>query len=253
MTSPADLAVDPVARYLEGAAALLRDVADSQRAAIDAAALLLARTLAASGLVHVFGSGHSHLLAAEMFYRAGGLAAVDPVFLDGLLLHREAVRSTQLERTAGIGTRAWAELGAGPHDLLVVVSNSGGNVVGVELAQAARAAGNAVVGLVSLRHARSTGTLDRDHATLVDVADVVLDNLGAPGDAATEVPGLAETMGPTSTVVGAAIVHAVAIGAATHLAAAGTPPEVFSSSNLRGGDEHNAALIERYTPRVAAL
>ena len=31
--------------------------------------------IAAGGMVHVFGSGHSHMMAEEVFYRAGGLWA----------------------------------------------------------------------------------------------------------------------------------------------------------------------------------
>lgn len=66
---------------------------------------------------------------------------------------------------------------------------------------------------------------------LLEIADHVLDNAGRPGDAALDVPGLAEPLAPTSTIVGAALIHAAWAGAAELLAAARHAPEVWGSAN----------------------
>ena len=66
-------------------------------------------------------------------------------------------------------------------------------------------------------------------------------------------PGLAEPVAPTSTVVGAALLQAVVAEAVAILVGRGIDPEVFRSANTAGGDAANSALIARYSPRVAAL
>lgn len=239
--------------YLAHTAELLGRLAEEQGAAISAAAEAVARTLVADGLVHVFGSGHSHLLALEGFYRAGGLAAVDPILLESLMLHGNAALSTVIERSEGLGEGILADLDPGADDCLIVISNSGGNRVAVELAAAARERGMTVIAIVSAAHAGSAQAVQADKPNLLGVADVVIDNLGEAGDASVTVEGIPARMGPTSTVVGAAIIHAVSTEAAARAVAAGTPPAVFASSNVAGGDERNAAAIARYRGRVRSL
>jgi len=247
------MTADPVHSYLTRTATLLARLAEQQAEQIDRAGEIVARTLLADGLVHVFGSGHSHLLALEGFYRAGGLAAVDPILLESLMLHGNAVLSTTLERSDGLGAGILEDLAPQASDCLIVVSNSGGNRVAVELAEAARARGLGVVAIVSRAHAESAGALQAGRASLLGVADVVLDNLGEPGDASVQLDGVPTRMGPTSTVLGAALVHAISIAAAARVVAAGEQPPVFTSSNVAGGDELNAATIARYRGRVRAL
>ena len=65
---------------------------------VEEAAGLIAQSLQNDGLIHVFGTGHSHMLAEEMFYRAGGLGSVNPILEEDLMLHKNASRSTELER-----------------------------------------------------------------------------------------------------------------------------------------------------------
>lgn len=242
-----------VTSYLEHAAALLARLADEQGAAISAAARLVADTLARDGIVHVFGSGHSHLLALEGFYRAGGLAAIDPMVTGSLMLHENAVLSTAFERTPGLGEALLNDCDPGDADLFILASNSGGNRVAIELAAGARARGLGVVAIVSGAHARSVDALQAQGQNLLGLADVVIDNLGETGDASQQVPGIPALMGPTSTITGAAIVHAIAIEAAQLAAEAGVVPDVFYSSNMAGGDARNAAAIERYRHRVRSL
>jgi uncharacterized phosphosugar-binding protein len=110
-----------------------------------------------------------------------------------------------------------------------------------------------VVAIVSTAHARSTHALQAGRGNLLTVADVVIDNLGEAGDASFVVSGVEAPMGPTSTIVGAAIIHAIAIDAATRAVASGTQPAVFTSGNVAGGDARNAAAITRYRGRVRSL
>jgi len=244
---------DAARAYLRRLVELLATIeSDDLDGPIDAAADVVASTLAGGGLVHVFGTGHSHLLALELFYRAGGLAAVDPVLVESLMLHVSASQSTLDERTGSHLDEIGRRHDFRAQDALIVISNSGGNGAPVEVAEFAKSRGLPVVALTSSAHAAS----DRGRAgdfPLLHIADVVLDNRGVPGDAAVTVGGLEAPMGPTSTVIGAAILNAVAIRAAERLLAMGSTPEVFVSANIKGGDEWNTVLIEKYRGRVGAL
>ncbi len=239
--------------YLDEVLTLLTEVRDGQGQAISSAAELVADTVEAGGLVHVFGTGHSHLLAEEIFYRAGGLAQVNPILVDALMLHAGAARSTRLERLPGLGTALADEEGFGPGDVLILVSNSGGNAACLEMAAAARLRSVPTIALTSLRHATSVDARSGDRERLHEVVDVVLDNRGRPGDACASIEGFDQLVGPTSTAVGAAILQAVVVAAVELLVARGHTPDVFASSNLAGGDQANRDLLARYSPRVRSL
>ena len=76
-------------------------ICDTQREKILKAAEIVKRVIANDGLIYIFGCGHSHMLAEESFYRAGGLACVAPVFCESLMLHESAFLSSRLEKTDG--------------------------------------------------------------------------------------------------------------------------------------------------------
>ena len=239
--------------YLDEVVRLLTEVRDEQALAIKRAAELIVDAVSADGLVHMFGTGHSHLLAEELFYRAGGLAQINPILVDALMLHAGAARGTRLERLPGLAEALIDSERIGPHDILIVVSNSGGNAACVEMALAARSRGVPTVGLTSLQHATSPASRHRDGPSLHDVVDVVLDNRGRPGDACVTLEGLEQSVAPTSTAVGAALLNAVVAESVEIMLDRGHAPEVFASSNLTDGDRVNEELIERYAPRVRAL
>ena len=69
---------------------------------IKEAAILIFNSIKDKGILHVFATGHSHMLAEEMFYRAGGLVAIDPVLRPFLMQHEGAISSTKFERLPGI-------------------------------------------------------------------------------------------------------------------------------------------------------
>jgi uncharacterized phosphosugar-binding protein len=240
-------------RYLGELTRLLHAVESEGWEQIERAAALVADTVEAGGLIHVFGTGHSHLLAEELFYRAGGLAQVNPILVDPLMLHSGAARSTHLERVPGLAAALLDSEPVGPNDLMVVASNSGGNATGVEMLLEAHRRGLPTIALTSVQHATAASARAGRGPRLHEIADVVLDNHGTPGDASVTPTGGSVAVAPTSTVIGAAILNAVVAEAVEQLLARGVLPEVFASSNLAGGDETNQALVAAYAPRVRAL
>jgi uncharacterized phosphosugar-binding protein len=183
------------------------------------------------------------MLAEELFYRAGGLVRVKPILFEGLMLHAGAELSTSLERLPGVAAALLEQHPIAPGDVLIVASNSGGNAVVREMASLAHGRGIPVIAIVSRAHASSGSARAAGDTNLQEVADVVIDNGGAPGDAAVVIDGFAQRVGPTSTVVGAAALNAIVAEAAERLVARGIEPDVFLSSNVEGGDDVNARLL----------
>ena len=222
-------------RYVETALSTAARAAAAQGDRIEAAARLAADAIRKGGFVFAFGTGHSHMLAEELFYRAGGLARVCPIFDEDLMLHRAAARSSELERKPG----------------LAAFSNSGCTPAAVEMAEEAKKRGLATVAVTSLAHGRRMASRHPGGRKLADVCDVVLDNMGVYGDAAVPVGG--RPVGPTSTVVGALLVEAVVCRTVELCDEAGAPAEVFASANTAGGDAANEGLVRKYGPLVKPL
>src|SRR5690554_3488796 len=81
-------------RYLEAIRELCGKVEKTQLENIDRAADIIAEAISNDNTLHVFGTGHSHIFAEEMFYRAGGLVTVNPILESALMLHEGALKST---------------------------------------------------------------------------------------------------------------------------------------------------------------
>jgi uncharacterized phosphosugar-binding protein len=224
---------------------------ETELPAVRRAADLVATSFAAGGLCYVFGSGHSHMFAEEAFYRAGGAVRICPILKPAHMLHEGAVQSTVLERQSG---HAESVLDGyrldGARDVLIVASNSGANPLPVEVAQAAKARGLPLVAITSRRYATS---IDRPGPRLHDIADVIVDNHCPPGDALVALgPGL-PSAGPSSTVVGLALLDAIIVEALGIQLRRGETPEVFMSANMPGAAEHNSESARRMSALVPHL
>jgi uncharacterized phosphosugar-binding protein len=240
------MGVQAVDQYLAAVQAQLRAAVDGQRAELAAGGAWLAAALRAGRWWFVFGTGHSHLLALEVFYRAGGLARAVPMLDESVMLHRSASASTEAERRPELAAALLDRYGVGAGDVLTICSNSGRNALPVELALLARARGTRTIALTNRRHSAAFASRHASGRRLAEVADLVLDNAGVPGDAAVPVAAdLDLTLGPTSTAVGAVLLHALTLEAVTRARAAGHEPEVYRSSN-GAGEAANAALLARY-------
>jgi uncharacterized phosphosugar-binding protein len=205
---------------------------DHNDAVLEDVSAAIARAVLSGGRVFAFGAGHSISLVNEMYRRAGSFRALRPVWNAELTSHEDADEETkgQLETASGYYRELTRDLDWGPGDLCWVISNSGRNALVVEFAQEAKRRGVEVVALTSVQHSTAvppTPGLPR----LLDIADHVLDNAGRLGDAAVDLPGLAEAVAPTSTIIGAALIHSAWAGAAERLVAAGHAPDVWASAN----------------------
>jgi uncharacterized phosphosugar-binding protein/N-acetylglucosamine kinase-like BadF-type ATPase len=232
--------------YLLSAQEILGRVAITQRDAVASSVKLFTDALAAGKMIHTFGTGHSHLLAEEIFYRAGGLAAIYPILDERLMLHKEVVKGSQNERLPGLAQELVDKHPIASGDVVIVISNSGGNQVTIDLVKLAQSLGAKVIAVTSINHATSKSARSSAAEKIHQLADVVLDNSGVVGDASVRVAGSPMSAGPTSTVIGGALLQSVVVGTVAECLKRGIQPEIFLSSNLAGGDENNAAIFDKY-------
>ncbi|GAB4352283.1 MAG: sugar isomerase domain-containing protein [Candidatus Abyssubacteria bacterium] len=228
--------------YYDKISILLSRIRSTQAEAIAQAGAIVGETIKRGGLIHTFGSGHSAAIAYEAHGRAGGLAPVSAIIdpLRGLA-----------EKVEGYGRALLAPVRLNERDCMIVISNSGRNALPIEVAMAAREKGLKVIAITSLAHSKSVASRHSSGIRLFELAAVVLDNMGEPGDACVRVEGFDIPVGPTSTITGAYIMNEVMIAAVEWLVKNNIEPPVFKSANLDGSSEHNAALRRQYqAPRI---
>ena len=172
--------------YFSKVKQVLTDIETTQKEAMHKAADICTEALFQGRRLFFFGTGHSHMLAEEPFYRAGGLKNITPILETGLMLHEGEVKSTALERLEGYADILLEHHGVSENDVLFVISNSGVNAVPVEMALGAKRIGAKVIALTSLKHSRQMHPRHSSGKKLFEIADLVLDNCGVYGDAAVE-------------------------------------------------------------------
>jgi uncharacterized phosphosugar-binding protein len=238
-------------RYFDRLSELMAALRD-QGPNVEAAAQMMAECIAAGGVVHVFGSGHSHMMAEEVFHRAGGLFAFNAM-LDINLTTFGTLKAGMVERTEGYAKVILGSFDVRPGEVVVVISNSGINPVPIELAIEARASGAKVIAVTSADNYAPAASRHSSGKKLAEVADVTVDSQVPVGDAILSLDGLAAPVAAASTVLGAALMNAMVAQTAEELLAMGQQPPVIVSMNVPGGDEQNARLTEQYKPRLQLL
>jgi len=232
--------------YVQEKVASLSEEAGS----LERAAQLVFESFRQGKTLYTFGTGHSHMIAEELYTRAGGFANVRAILPPELMLHERPVKSTMIERLPGYAAILFDLYRLSQGDTLLIVSNSGRNNLPVELALLAKEAGCSVIALTSIKHSSSVAQRGAGKR-LYEIADVVLDNKAEPGDAAFAVGGTDVKVGPVSTVCGAALAQALMACVAAKMADAGMEIPVFRSSNLDGADGFNLELFRRYVTERA--
>jgi uncharacterized phosphosugar-binding protein len=239
----------PALEFLVAARAALDGLAEREAEHLTTGSAWMAEAIAADGLVRIFGTGHSRLIAEEIFFRAGSMAPVDAILEDGVSGYHDVSKSEFTERLEGYGEMIVAHRRLAPPDVLIVVSQSGRNAVPIEVADAARARGVRTIGITSIAHATDQVSRHSSGRHLHDAVDLVIDNGAPAGDCAARLDD-GTPVGPLSGTLGPAIVHLLVIGAADRLLADGIEPPVFRSGNVDGGREASQRLLDRYWDRV---
>jgi len=198
------------------------------------------------GRFYVFGSGHSHMIAEEIYNRAGGLAFVTAILPPELMLHERPNKSTYLERIEGLGKSYLNLHQVTDKDVIMIVSNSGRNIVPVEMAIESRNNGTKIIAMTSMKHSKDVTSRHKSGKKLYELSDVVLDNGAAIGDAGFHIPGTDIYSGATSDAIGCFLAQALIVETLQQLVKKGFQPPVFRSSNVDGADQFNDELFDKY-------
>jgi uncharacterized phosphosugar-binding protein len=226
-------------RFLTAARALL-DRLEGQAEALDRASRLSADAIAAGGLVHLFGTGHSRIPVEELFPRYGSYPGFHPIVELSMTFHTQVVgangqrQAMFIERVEGLAEAVLANFRLEPPDAMIVFSASGVTAVPIEIARGARARGLPVIAVTSVAHSLAVESGHSSDTRLVDHADVVLDLCTPPGDALIEVDGLDTPVGPGSSLAAVALVNELKVRTAELLVQRGAMPPVITSRALVG-------------------
>lgn len=234
---------EPALAYLDAGIDILQKIRQTQARPIEEAAQICIETIAGEGLVYLFGSGHSRMFVEEMYPRHGSFPGFFPIVELSLTFHNSVVgpngqrQAMFIEHVEGLGGQILRNFVLRPPDSFMIFSNSGVNEVIVEVAVEARNRGLPVIAVTSLDHCNASDPKHSSGQKLPDVADVTIDTCVPAGDALISVDGLADPVGPGSTLGAAAVTNAIKCRVAEELTRLGKPPCVLTSSVLIGAEE----------------
>ncbi len=244
--------------YFKKIVANLEEVNEKQAENIKKAACLMADAIEQDKLINVYGGGgHTTLCVGEMFFRAGGLANINPIVENGLTVFNNALKYLELERTPNYGSAIMKYYKLKKDDLLIVFHNIGINPATIDAVMEAKKAGAKIIAVSSSYWQKE---MPKDHfirhpnkTNLFDYADVCIDDYNPVGDAVINIEGFETPIAPISNIVDFYIAHELEIECVKECQRRGIKAPCWSSANTPGGDEKNAAYLEKYSPRVKLL
>lgn len=240
--------------YIAGLQAVLEDIKCQQATNIRSAGQVVAAAISAGGIIHTFGTGHSHLIAHEAFFRAGGIAAINPILDERLIFLKGALESSRAERESGFASKIITREDIREEDAAIIISNSGRNAVPVEMALEMKSKGVKIIAITNLEQSLASAATHSSGKRLCELADVTIDNCVPKGDALLSLPGANSKLGPSSTVAGAAIINSIIVEAVSELLARNQPVSVLPSANLDGvGESTLSDILARYKSRIKYL
>ena len=226
-------------------ARIVTDACERNASSTREAAERILGALDAGGMVRPAGAGHSLATVLELFFRAGGLAAVRPMWHPRVLPLHGASSSTAAEREPGLGRSVAEQADIAPEDVVLVVSTSGINPYPVEVAQVARERGATVIAMTSV--AASTAATPRAGVRLLELADVVLDTGAPPGDVTWPQDA------PVTAAASSLAATALWLRVQQEIVSADPGVELWRSANVEGNDALNRDVAARWAPRIPEL
>lgn len=213
-----------------GAARELLARVEEQEEAIARATEICTEAIAAGGLVHAFGTGHSRIAVEELFPRYGSYPGFHPLVELSMTFHTQVVgangqrQAMFIERVEGLAETILDNFELAPPDALIVFSAGGSTAVPIEMATGARRRGLAVIAV----------TAAQAGPPLLEHADVVLDLCTPPGDALVGLEGVDTPVGPGSTIAAVALANELKVRTAAALQERGALPPVITSPAVVG-------------------
>lgn len=235
--------------YQEKSLDHLKQIAHHSEGQIKKAALWIADTLEQDRIIHTFGTGHSNMIALELFVRAGGLANVNAM-LDSLGMTAEgARRSADIERVEGLARIIWNQHRITKGDIMIVISNSGRNALPIEMALLAKESDLPLIAITSMEQTLKYPSRHSSGLKLYEIADLVIDNRVPSGDGLLTIEG--NLTGAISSLAGIFAVNLIASEGMKIAAERGIKLPIYYSQNIDGYS--NESLYQKYEGRIKHL
>lgn len=220
-------------------------IRDTQFEAIDRVAGWAAGAIAGERFAVVFGSGHSFLPVMDTFPRIGSYPGWMPIheissaYVATPLGNNGLRTALFVEKIPGFGRTVMENYRLDPRDIMVVISNSGVNCMGIEVALAAREQGVKTVALTSVSHSKANNSRHSSGKHLYEVCDDVIDNCVPAGDALVEIAGFPARVASVSTIANCIVMQTLSAQTASKLAARGyTTPVLPCINNEISPEQH---------------
>ncbi len=242
-------------KFLSALGQVLERIETTQAENIHTAAGWVAEAIMADRFAALFGSGHSFIPTMDVYPRIGSFPGWLPIHeLSTSYVSRVSGdvglrQSLFLEKIEGFGKLILENYALEAPDVMIVISNSGVNTMGVEVALEAKKKGLKTIGVTSLSHSKDGKSYHSSGKRLFEIVDLTLDNCVPKGDALVEVPGFPAKVASASTIADCILMQSVAAEAAQILAEHNYIPPVFPSHNEKMSREESEAadrLIERF-------
>lgn len=238
--------------WIAEARKVLDRIEETQTDALQRAAEIAADSIGGGGVVHTFGTGHSRIPVEEMFPRYGSFPGWHPIAELSMTFHTEIAgangqrQAMFIERVPGLADAILANFKLRATDAVLIFSATGRNAVPVEFAMIAKAAGLKVIAVTSISEARSVSPTHSSGTILADHADVILDICTPLGDAAVEINGWANKVGPVSSIANIAIVNTLKVFTAQKLADRGIELPVLTGAQVVGEEKSKELFEDAY-------
>lgn len=235
-------------KYFDIIKRLINTVESKEKENMEATVKLMVDAILNKKSIFVFGASHAGIISEELYYRAGGLVVINPIFAKALMLDTSPITLTsEVERLVGYGSAVMNKTPVKDGDIVIVHSVSGRNPVSIEVAMEAKKINAKVICITNLKYSKSVTSRHPSGKNLYQIADIILDNHGDIGDACVEIDGIDQKVGPTSTVIAATVMNSIVAEVAQELINKGiNKPPIFYSANLDGGDELNQKIFNEY-------
>ncbi|WP_332646961.1 sugar isomerase domain-containing protein [Lysinibacillus sp. 54212] len=233
--------------YFKEVQNLLHDSIESEHPKLEMAARMIADRIERGGILQLFGCGHSHLLAQEAFYRAGGLVPVRPITIEPLTLQAGALTSSSNEKDPTIIERHRNSFDFHENDIFLVISTSGRNCAPIDAALLAKSSNILLLSLQSLNYVEQASK-HKSGKRLEEIVDIVIDSHIPVGDGILNHEGF--QYAPASTVIGSALLNGLlSLVMEKVFEKTGIFP-VFESANVAATKTQNANMISMYKQRI---
>lgn len=229
-----------VEEYKKNIYTVLEQIELNENEAIEAAATVIADTVEAGGIIQAFGSGHSFAGAIEIAGRAGG-------YIPSKAISNFYGINGWLETVSGVGEAFIKQVDIDHRDCFVIISNSGRNPLHVEFSKYVTGLGCKLIVMTNTPDARKNA---ESGDSILNYADVVLNNNGYSGDCSIALDELGVKVAPTSSIAVAHIASMMTLRSVEILCDRGVNPPIYKSANIDGGREYNHELRKKYQNRL---